>query len=117
MFSHNQEIENMENPLSKLALDSWYKVVIVVGAFVVLLNGAGLLPNYPTRETFIIGLGCVLFGVAEWMNHPMHEEEIPARYGMPALKRIHTGWTPCLIGVILDLFGIGLIIYGLVKLF
>ncbi len=109
-------MKNMNNPLAKLALDAWYKVLIAVGAFVILLNGAGLLGNYPVRETFIISLGCIVFGVAEWMNHPMHEEEIPARYGMPPLERIHTGWTPCLVGVLLDIAGIALIFYGLIKL-
>lgn len=106
----------MENPLSKLALDAWYKVIIVIGAFVILLNGAGLLPSYPVRETFMIGLGCVSWGVAEWMNHPVRETVLPRTYNTPALKVIDHNWHPCLVGIILDIFGLGLIAFGFKNL-
>ncbi|MCT2385136.1 hypothetical protein [Erwinia pyrifoliae] len=106
----------MENPLSRLALDAWYKVIIVIGAFVVLLNGAGLLPSYPTRETFMIGLGCVIWGVAEWMNHPLNETAYPRTANMPAHKFVDYSWSPGPIGILLDVIGLGLIAWGLIKL-
>lgn len=110
VLTQPRKLKIVENPLSKLALDTWYKVLIVIGTFVILLNGANLLPNYPLRETFIIGLGCIIFGIAEWMNHPMHEIIKPARYGVPTHTITDKGWKPSLIGLLLDVFGIGLIV-------
>lgn len=106
----------MQNPLSKLALDAWYKVVIVVGAFVIILNGAGLLPDYPTRETFMIGLGCVVWGIAEWMNHPMHETIHPRTARTPLMKEVDRSWVPSRVGMCLDVIGLGLIFFGFIKL-
>ena len=37
----------MENPLSKLALDYWYQVLMVVCVLVFLLTGAGILKEVP----------------------------------------------------------------------
>lgn len=51
----------MNNPLSKLTLDYWYKVLIVAGAFVFLLNGTGVLSAYPPGPTALVSLG-VFFG-------------------------------------------------------
>lgn len=61
----------MENPLSKLALDYWYKVVMVVSIFVFLLVGAGLLPEFPTAPTSFISIGGFFVGLGEWVNHPL----------------------------------------------
>lgn len=107
----------MENPLSKLALDVWYKVLLVIGTFVVLLNGANLLPNYPVRETFIIGLGCIIFGIGEWINHPMHQSIQPAKFGIPSHTITDKSWRPSPAGILLDIAGIGLIAYGFIKIF
>ncbi|RSC60592.1 hypothetical protein EGW07_24520 [Citrobacter amalonaticus] len=58
------------NPLSQLALNAWYKVLIALGSFVFLLAGAGCFQ--------LIRLGqqalwprCVAVGIGEWINHPL----------------------------------------------
>jgi hypothetical protein len=112
-----KKLKNMQNPLSRLALDAWYKVIIVVGTFIILLNGAGLLPKYPIKETLMIGLGCIIWGIAEWINHPMHETVHPKQYGFPSHVTIDRCWRPSIPGLILDAVGLGLIIFSFVKLF
>jgi len=106
----------MENPLSKLALDAWYKVLIVIGTFVVLLNGAGLLPNYPTKQTFLIGLGCIIYGVGEWINHPLNETVQPRTATTPTLKWTDHSWNPRPFGLLFDGIGICLLVWGFYKL-
>lgn len=46
----------MENPIAKLALNYWYKVLIAGGFFVFLVNGTGILTAYPTAGTGLISL-------------------------------------------------------------
>lgn len=106
----------MENPLSKLALDAWYKVLIMVGSFTILLNGAGLLPAYPTRETFIIAFGSVVLGIGEWINHPLNETAYPRTANMPAIKLVDYSWRPSPVGIIFDIIGAGMILRTFYKL-
>lgn len=61
----------MDNPLTKLALDHWYQVLMVGGLVIFIMCGAGLLPNYPTAETALISIGVFFVGVGEWKNHPL----------------------------------------------
>jgi hypothetical protein len=48
------------NPLSKLALDYWYKVVMVVGDAVVLRSGGGVFSAFPVGATAAISAGGLL---------------------------------------------------------
>lgn len=61
----------MENPLAKLKLDYWYKVVILIAFSVFLANGGGYLKEYPTIPTALISLGSMFIGLGEWKNHPL----------------------------------------------
>lgn len=61
----------MENPLSKLALEHWYQVLMVAGLAVFLLAGGGLLPALPVKPTLLVSLGAFFFGLGEWVNHPL----------------------------------------------
>jgi len=110
-FSHNQEIENMENPLSKLELDSWYKVMIVVCTVIFLSTGAGLLPKLPTNETLLTSLGGIFLSCGEWKNHPRYTQ-IQQVWGQ---RFLGTGFRRSfsLTGTILCLIGFYLIYKGL----
>lgn len=97
----------MEQPLSKLALDHWYKVLMAAGFAVFLLSGAGLLPVLPGKPALLVALGTFFFGLGEWRNHPLQ-------------TRVHlnlkiTGYPrrPCLSGLAFDLLGLALIALGL----
>ena len=61
----------MENPLSKLELEHWYQVLMVVSVVVFLLAGSGVLKTFPTAPTALISLGAFFVGLGEWKNHPL----------------------------------------------
>lgn len=107
---------NLQNPLSKLALDAWYKVLIAFGAFVFLLAGAGMFPAFPAGATGLIALGCVAIGIGEWINHPLKT----AIYQENCFReRVFTfKWrTTKPAGLIFDTIGALLLVIGIVKLF
>lgn len=107
----------MDNPLSKLALDYWYKVMMVVGIVIFLLAGAGLLKAYPLVPTSLISLGAFFFGVGEWMNHPLQTILIEPRIGSRGgILKGHPR-NAKFGGILFDIFGIALIGFGVYKLF
>jgi hypothetical protein len=67
----------MENPLSKLDLDYWYKVLMVVSVAILILAGTGVLKAFPTVPTALISLGCFFIGLGEWQNHPLQTGFLP----------------------------------------
>jgi hypothetical protein len=107
----------MYNPLSKLSLDYWYQVLMVVSIVVFLATGAGLLPAFPTIPTSIISLGCFFIGLGEWVNHPLQSTLIPGTFYHPAgvlsghPRKNKSG------GIAFDIFGVLLICFGLYKMF
>jgi len=73
----------MDNPLSKLELDYWYKVLMVVSFVVFLLAAMGLLKAFPTAPTAFISLGVFFIGMSEWINHPLQTGFLPATIYRP----------------------------------
>jgi len=59
------------NPLSRLTLDYWYQVLMVVCVLVFLLGGAGILKEFPVAPTAAISAGGFFVGLGEWINHPL----------------------------------------------
>lgn len=110
-------MNNISNPLSNLILDYWYKVLMVVGFFVFLLAGLGLLSAFPIAPTVLISSGLFFLGLGEWINHPLQTEFVEANAYHPSGQL--TGYprnnTP--VGVLFALLGFSLIIYGLLRLF
>jgi len=105
----------MENPLSKLALDYWYKVVMVVSIFVFLLTGAGLLPEFPTAPTSLISIGGFFVGIGEWINHPFQTIVIQRDVFTRGVLEGHLRRNSQL-GICLDVFGVLLILAGIYKM-
>lgn len=102
---------DVENPLSKLVLDYWYKVIILVCILVFLLSGAGLLPNLPVIPTALISLGGFFLGLGEWINHPL-QVGLVYRFKITRYRRY-----PSFAGQLFDLLGLALIGYGLYRIF
>ncbi|HIC2866463.1 TPA: hypothetical protein ACW0UL_003661 [Citrobacter freundii] len=107
--------QDMENPIAKLALNYWYKVLIAGGFFVFLVNGTGLLSAYPTAATGFISLGCALWGIGEWINHPYKEILIPGVFG-PSGKISGYPRSAKPAGIAFDVVGGILIALGIIKL-
>jgi hypothetical protein len=103
----------MDNPLSKLALDYWYHVLMVVGIVIFLLCGAGLLKHCPTVPTAMASLGCFFFGLGEWINHP---QRTAIRTVFPAGVITGHPRSANALGIAFDLLGAALIGFGLYRL-
>lgn len=106
----------MDNPLSKLALDHWYQVLMVVGIVVFILAGMGVLKAFPVAPTALISLGGFLVGVGEWINHPLQTALMPATARFPGGVITGHPRSPKVIGVAFDILGLALIGIGFYKL-
>lgn len=107
----------MDNPLSKLTLDYWYKVMMVVGVVVFLLTGAGQLKAFPIVPTSLVSLGMFFIGVGEWINHPIQTAIIPPAIGRPVGVITGHPRNTKFCGIAFDIFGIVLICFGGYKFF
>jgi len=107
----------MENPLSKLALDYWYQVIMVVGIVVFLLVGAGLLKAFPVVPTATISLGVFFLGLGEWINHPLQTKLRAPDAFFPNVVITGHPRNASVLGYVFDIFGLGLIGYGCYRFF
>jgi hypothetical protein len=103
---------DMPNPLSKLALDYWYQVLMVVCFVVFLLAGTGVLKAYPTLPTAVISAGGFFIGLGEWINHPLQTTIMhPGPYCEGGILTGHPR-SNSFIGVIFLILGLSLVLYG-----
>lgn len=107
----------MDNPLSKLALDYWYQVLMVVGVVVFLASGSGLLKEFPVLPTATISLGSFFIGLGEWINHPLQTVLVGANIERPSGMLTGHPRSSRPIGVVFNIFGLALIVFGGYKLF
>ena len=108
--------KKMENPLSKLALDYWYQVLMVISMVVFLAAGAGVLAAFPTVPTAVISLGTFFDGLGEWVNHPLQTSIMrPTAYHSGGVLTAHPRNNQP-IGVAFVILGLLLIFVGLYKL-
>lgn len=105
-----KEMTNMENPLSKLALEHWYQVLMVAGLAVFLLAAGGLLPALPSQPALLVSLGVFFFGLGEWCNHPL-QVSVGFNFKLTGHPR-----NPRFSGICFDLLALGLIGLGLYRL-
>ena len=96
----------------KLALDCWYKVVIYagfIGFIASLYNGS--------KPLLRLCLGMFLAGVGEWMNYTKHSQiKPPNAYTGRAALLTCTVRKNRPIGILFDLVGTALILWGGYKL-
>ena len=87
--------------LKWLAVDVWYKALIVVGVAVLVL-GLTVPLQLPNRAVILIGLGAAAHGIGQWMNHPL-QTRVVGVYKITAHHRRVSFW-----GVAWELAGLGL---------
>jgi len=105
----------MDNPLSKLSLDYWYQVIMVVCALVFLLCGSGLLKAFPVLPTALMSAGGFFIGMGEWINHPLQTGLLRATvYNMGGVITSHPR-NNSFLGVVFVLAGLGLVAVGAYK--
>lgn len=92
-----------------IKLDHWWLGLIIAGGAV--LGAASLAPE--PKAAFAIGLGLLLFGIGEWMNHPVQSR---IEGGMGRLWQL-TGHprSPTFGGNVFSLIGLLLLAAGVVR--
>jgi hypothetical protein len=85
--------------------EHWYKAVLAAG--VVLAAAAVAVAHKPL---LILGIGMVFWGIGEFINHPYREK---VGYGF---KVTGHPWEPKLLGILLDMIGAVLIVFGLFQI-
>jgi hypothetical protein len=101
-----------QNPLSNLALDYWYQVLMVVCVVVFLLAGAGLLKAFPVAPTAAISAGGFFVGLGEWINHPLQTTIMRATVYEPGGVITGHPRSNSIIGVAFVLLGVALVAGG-----
>jgi hypothetical protein len=113
--SNHARNNGMENPLSKMALDYWYQVLMAVCVVVFLLCGAGVLKAFPVIPTAAISAGGLFIGLGEWINHPLQTAVVGATAYLPG--GVITGHprknSP--IGVLFVIAGLSLVGFGVYR--
>jgi len=102
-------VDSPVNPLNKLKLDIWYKVLLPIGAIILLF--AVVTSN---KELMLLGFGLLLIGMGEWKNHKVLSQHIDAS-AFNSEQWIHsTIRKPDALGILLDVLGVlALIAWGL----
>ena len=104
------------NPLEKLTMDYWYKVLIVGGFSVFLLAGGGLLDRLPLLPTISLSLGLFCIGLGEWINHPLQTTLWAPGGPFPTGKVTGHPRRTSLAGLVFDAVGVALCSFGLYRL-
>ena len=107
----------MKNPLSKIVLDYWYKVLMVTGFSTFILAGLGILKEFPLGPTAVTGLGVFFVGLGEWINHPLQTILRAADACFPAGIITGNPRKTNLLGYFFDILGFCLVVIGVVNLF
>ena len=89
----------------------WYQALVVMSFSVFISNGYGLLENYPTIPTTYLSLGFLLFGLGEWLNHPLQAKVIRGYIGHGHPRKSN------FFGILLVIFGLIFILRGVYFLF
>jgi len=95
--------------LKNLHLDKWYKVVVALSA-AALIAALTIPLQIPNGQVAKVALGAFLFGIAEWMQHPLVTRIAPGMKitGYPRRASVS--------GTVTDILGLALIAWGTVQL-
>jgi hypothetical protein len=101
----------VENPLSKLKIDYWYKAMLVISTCVLIVSLTVELKGVENSVVQLISLGCAFWGLGEWINHP-YQEKIGIGFKISGHPR-----NGSVAGYAFDLVGWILILIGIFKVF
>lgn len=102
----------MNELLKNLALDRWYKVLIVASFALLVLSLTVPILAIPNSALALMALGGFLIGLGEWVNHPRQERiNVQQRFSIVHYNRKNHagGVATCVAGALLIVGGIGLI--------
>jgi hypothetical protein len=90
---------------------TWYVALIAAGA--VIASASAAVRN---DSAFLVGLGFVMVGVGEFMNHPFRTALRFDDFGRPIYKVFGRARAPKVVGVAIDVLGVGLGAVGLFRI-
>jgi len=100
-----------------LVLDTWYKALVYFGGVVLILSLFVEAKGISNSQLQLLSAGVFLLGLGEWKNHKFIPQIKPANaYTGPALYMNVPVWKPDVLGILLDLSGIGLLVLGIRSL-
>jgi hypothetical protein len=109
---------NVPDVLKSLAIDTWYKVFIALGAVVLVLSLFTEVKGIKNSNVQLLSAGILLIGLGEWKNNKVVSWiKPPNAYTGPAALMQGVTRQPDFIGVSLLLTGIGLVIAGVWRIF
>ena len=108
----------MNNPLSNLKIDYWYKALVVLSALLLVISLTVDLKGVENSIAQLISLGALFLGIGEWVNHPLQTKIMaPNAYTLGGGLITSYNRSPCLLGSLFDIFGFIIICVGVYKLY
>jgi hypothetical protein len=99
--------------LKGLKIDSWYKVVMYVGAVVLVLSLFVPVQGIAPARVQAMALGALLLGLGDWKCHRKESHIKPPNvYTGPAALITVAYWYPDVVGIIMMAAGIVILILG-----
>jgi|SRR5450631_4500082 hypothetical protein len=96
--------------LDRFKPDHWWNVMAVAGGLI-----AVAAVSQQFVAAFLIGLGLLLFGAGEWVNHP-RQTQVKGAKVVGISKVTGNPWKPKVHGILLNVLGIGLFWLGMFRL-
>jgi hypothetical protein len=93
----------MGDTLSNLKIKKWWHAITVVGAGGMVICLPIKFDFIPQRDAFMIFLGMFLFGIGQWIDHPIQSGYYVDRIVSYTTKGYH--YKPSFVGVSLQLLG------------
>lgn len=102
----------MESLLKNLALDYWYKMLVLVSVIFLITSLTVPIQVIPNSSLALMAVGGFLIGMGEWANHPYQEAVDPyMRFKISGRVR-----TPCVGGTIAVICGALAVLAGIAVL-
>ena len=98
---------------SKFSLEKWYNIMMLLSIALFFVAGLEVIPKLPAVPFMLLSAGIFFISLGEMTNHPYHVKLHPElNLKISGYSRIDTA-----IGWFFNLTGVGLFLYGLVRLF
>jgi len=104
--------------LKSLAIDTWYKVFIAIGAVVLVLSLFTEAKGIKNSHVQLVSAGILLIGVGEWKNHKIESWiKPPNAYTGPAAYIQSVVRKPDFFGIFFEVLGVILVSAGAWRIF
>jgi hypothetical protein len=108
---------NVPDILKSLAIDTWYKVFIALGAVVLVLSLFTEVKGIKNSHAQLVSAGILLIGVGEWKNHKIRAWiKPPNAYTGPAAYIQNVVREPDLVGILFVSLGVILVAIGIWRI-